>query len=207
MDWKKLGIEQQEDVWWKNTGLVVVELKRVQQDLLKLYHDGHTGGHPGIEKMIQALTQDYWWPGVKDCIQGYVKGCAMCQQNKTNTHRTSPPLNLIHPNENLIPFSMISVDLITKLPVLNGFDSILTITNQGCTKAVVLIPCRETMGSKDLAHLYFTQAFPYIGILSRLISDRDTCFTSQMFKEICDLLKIKQNISSAYHPQTDGQSE
>ena len=63
------------------------------------------------------------------------------------------------------------------------------------------------MGSRDLAHLYFTQAFPYIGILSQLISDRDMRFTSQMFKEICDLLKIKQNISSAYHPQTDGQSK
>ena len=63
------------------------------------------------------------------------------------------------------------------------------------------------MGLKELAQLYFAQAFPYIGIPSCLISDRDMRFTSQLFKKVCELLKIKQNISLAYHPQTDGQSE
>ena len=63
------------------------------------------------------------------------------------------------------------------------------------------------MGAEELATLYVERAFPYIGLLSRLISDQDTRFTAGLFREICRQLGIKQNISSTYHPKTDGQSE
>ena len=165
------------------------------------------GGHLGRWRTFHALTRDYWWPTAKEFTNQYVKGCTTCQQNKSNTYPINLPLNPIWPNKDANPFSTISIDLITKLPVSDGFDSILTVMDQGCTKAIVLILCREAMGVKDLAKLYITQAFPFIGIPSKLISDHDTCLTSKMFKEICDILKIKQNLSLAYHPQTDGQSK
>ena len=95
----------------------------------------------------------------------------------------------------------------TKLPESRGCDTILTVTNHDCTKAVILIPCKENMGSEEVARLFRDHAFPYTGIPRKIISDRDPRFTSQFFKELCDQLDIKQNISSAYHPQTDGQSE
>jgi transposase InsO family protein len=63
------------------------------------------------------------------------------------------------------------------------------------------------MGSEEVARLFRDHAFPYTGIPKRIISDRDMQFTSQFFKELCAQLEIKQNMSSAYHPQTDGQSE
>ena len=63
------------------------------------------------------------------------------------------------------------------------------------------------MGSEEVTRLFRDHAFPYTGIPKKIISDRDTRFTSQFFRELCDQLGIKQNISSAYHPQTDGQSE
>jgi transposase InsO family protein len=63
------------------------------------------------------------------------------------------------------------------------------------------------MGSEEVARLFRDHAFPYTGLPKRIISDRDTQFTSQFFKELCAQLDIKQNMSSAYHPQTDGQSE
>jgi transposase InsO family protein len=84
---------------------------------------------------------------------------------------------------------------------------ILTITDHDCTKAVILIPCREDMGSEEIARLFKDKAFPYIGIPKRIISDRDTHFTSKFFKEVCQQLGITQNLSTTYHPQTDGQSE
>src|SRR5579863_3005834 len=118
-------------------------------------------------------------------------------------HKETPALNLIWPDQKSVPFRTISMDLITKLLKLEGFDSILTITDQGYTKAALVIPCKETMGTKEMAKLYLTQVFPFIGIPSKLISDQDTRFTSRLFKEICNLLQIKQNISSVYHLQTD----
>jgi transposase InsO family protein len=58
-----------------------------------------------------------------------------------------------------------------------------------------------------IAELYLHYIFPFVGLLERVISDWDPKFTSKVFQEICALLKVKQNISSAYHPQTDRQSE
>jgi len=84
---------------------------------------------------------------------------------------------------------------------------ILTVTNHDCTKAVILLPCREDMSALEVAKLYLKQVFPFMGLLSKVISDRDTRFTSKVFKEMCEMLEIKQNIASTYHPQTDRQSE
>jgi transposase InsO family protein len=116
-------------------------------------------------------------------------------------------LNPIFPPDDTEPFKVISVDLIVKLPKSGENDAILTITDQGNTKGVILIPCSEEMGTEELAKLYKEKAFPYIGLPSKLISDQDTRFTSKLFRELCEQLGVKQNISSAYHPQTDGESE
>src|ERR1700746_1062439 len=99
------------------------------------------------------------------------------------------------------------MDLIVKLPTSNGHDLILTITDHDCTKAIILLPCREDMGAEELAKLYKEHAFPFIGLPSKAISDRDTRFLSHFFKEVCAQLKIEQAVSTASHPQTDGQSE
>jgi hypothetical protein len=99
------------------------------------------------------------------------------------------------------------MDWITKLPPSLGYDSILTITDHDCSKAVVFIPCKEAMGTEELAKLYFKQVFPHYGIPKKIISDRDPRLTSQLARDICAEIGIQQNVSTAYHPQTDGQSE
>jgi len=116
----------------------------------------------------------------------YVQGCRMCQQNKTITRRNNPPIFPISPPETLDPFKVIGVDLIVKLPASRGFDSILTITDQGSTKGVILLPCQETISAQELAMLYKERAFPYIGLPDKLITDRDVRFTSGLFKELCN---------------------
>ena len=88
-----------------------------------------------------------------------------------------------------------------------GYDLILTITDHDCSKAMLCYPCKEAMGTEELAKLYFTNVFPHYGIPSKIISDRDPRLTSQITKFICKEANIEQNISTAYHPQTDGQSE
>jgi transposase InsO family protein len=186
---------------------VVPEDVQLRRTFLQEYHDAPTSGHPGVWKTYLALKRDYWWPTIHKDVEDYVKGCATCQAVKTITHRNVPPIALIGPGEDTTPFATITVDFITKLPESRGCDTILTITDHDCTKAVILIPCREDMGSEEVARLFRDHAFPYTGIPKRIISDRDTRFTSQFFKELCAQLEIKQNMSSAYHPQTDGQSE
>ncbi len=102
---------------------------------------------------------------------------------------------------------MIAMDWITKLPVSDGWDSILTITDHDCSKAVLFIPCKETMGTGELAKEYFQKVFPHFSVPDKIISDRDLHLTSKLAKAICREGDIQQNISTTYHPQTDGQSE
>ena len=140
-------------------------------------------------------------------VYEYVKGCAQCQQNKVNTQAKKAPLNPITPIENALPFQTIAMDFIVKLPLSEGYDSILTITDHDCTKMILAIPCQETINAEGVANLYLRQVFPRFGLPSKVISDRDPRFVSRFMKEICRLLGITQNISTAYHPRTDGQSE
>jgi transposase InsO family protein len=207
--WKrKYGIYQDEwKVWWKAGSLVVLDDKQLRHTFLQEYHDAPTSGHLGVWKTHQELRRDYWWPNLHKDVEDYVKGCATCQAVKTITHCNVPPIAPIGPGEDTTPFATITVDFITKLPESRGCDTILTITNHDSTKVVILIPCREDMGSEEVTRLFRDHAFPYTGIPKRIISDRDMRFMLQFFKELCAQLEIKQNMSSAYHPQTDGQSE
>ncbi len=140
-------------------------------------------------------------------VQAYVRGCSKCQESKSITHLNQPPIQPITPAENTRPFATIVMDFIVKLPPSQGYDSILTVTNHDCTKAVILLLCKEEIDSLGFVKLYLERIFPFIGLPERVISDRDPRFTSKIFQEICTLLEVKQNIASGYHPQTDGQSE
>ena len=100
-----------------------------------------------------------------------------------------------------------ALDFITKLPSSNGYDSILTITNQGCTKMTHFVPCHETITAERTAQVFLEVIVRRYGLPNKIISDRDPRFTSKFVRELCRTLGIQQNISSAYHPRTDGQSE
>ena len=175
--------------------------------LLQIHHDCLMAVHPGVARTLQALQKDYWWLGVKHFVQSYVKGCLRCQESKVNTYPNMPPLQPIAPEIDAKPFTTIAMDFIIKLPTSNRCDSILTITDHDCTKAVILFPCWEEIDSLKVAKLYLERVFPFVGLLKKVISDRDPRFTLRVFKEICVLLKIKQRVASVYHPQIDGQSE
>src|SRR6202012_5868848 len=88
-----------------------------------------------------------------------------------------------------------------------GYDSVLTITDHDCTKAVVLVPCKEASTAEDMASLYVKNVFARYGLPDKFISDRDPHFASKFMRELCRILGVQQNISTAYHPRTDGQSE
>lgn len=151
--------------------MVVTNPKNFQKDLLTLYHDIVTSGHPGIDHTYQALSRDYWWPTVRRFTEAFIKGCAVCQQNNAIMHKSMLPLDPIWPDQNPEPFKMISIDLITKLPVLNRFNSVLTVTDQGCTKATLVIFCKKGMGLREFTKLYLVWVFPFIRLPSKLISD------------------------------------
>ena len=96
------------------------------------------------------------------------------------------------------------MDLITDLPPVDGFDSILVMVDQGLTKGVILIPCDKTITAEGTAKLLLENLYKRFGLLDKIISDRGPQFTLKAFVELLKLLGIKLALSTAYHPQTDG---
>jgi hypothetical protein len=99
------------------------------------------------------------------------------------------------------------MDLITDLPPSNKYDAILTIVDQGCSKAAKFLPCTKTIDRQGIAYLYFKHLFPWFGIPKRIISDWDPQFVSHFAKAVCKATGIQQNISTAFYPRTDRQTE
>src|SRR5712672_2740680 len=140
-------------------------------------------------------------------ITEYVQGCATCQQNKIVTHRTRPPMYKIPMDPVALPFQQIAMDLIIGLPESNRHDSILTIVDHGCSRAAVFLPCSREISGPKIAQLYFDNVYRWFGLPRKIISDRDPRFTSHFGRALAAKLGIAQNLSTAFHPQTDGLSE
>ena len=99
------------------------------------------------------------------------------------------------------------MDLITDLPLAEGFDSILVVVDQGLTKGVILIACNKTITAEGTAKLLLENLYKRFRLPDKIISDRGPQFASKAFKELLKLLGIKSALSTAYHPQTDGTTE
>src|SRR6266478_3936383 len=204
---KKYHLTKTPEGWYKDHRLVVVEDNVLRKGVIHLIHDADTAGHPGTAKTLTLLNRNYWWPGMKNFATEYVRGCALCQSRKNITTRPKPPQFPISSNPEAQPFECIALDFITKLPPSEEYDSILTITDHDCSKGSIFIPCKETIDAIGVAELYGKHVFPHYGLPQKVISDQDPRFTATAMRELCRNLNIKQNISTAYHPQMDGQSE
>ena len=143
---------------------------------------------------------------MKQDIEQYVKGCGACQANKINTRPLKPDMIPITP-EHSLPFQTVTMDFITKLSKSGKYDSILTVMDHDCSKAAIFVPCQESIMAEGVAAIYLQHVYKQYGVPKKIISDRDTRFTSKFAKGLCKALRIHQNILTAYHPRTDGQSE
>ena len=104
-------------------------------------------------------------------IQDYVQGCGECQQNKVNTHQVHATLHPILPMPRALPFEMVAMDFIIKLPPSGGYDLILTVTDHDFSKAAIFIPCNEAISAEEVAGLYLTYVFKQFGLPQKIISD------------------------------------
>jgi len=133
-----------------------------------------------------------------------MNGCMACQENKTSRLPTSTTLHSNVPPSQ--PWEVISINLIGPLPRSDNCDAILNIVDH-FSKIVVAIPTSITLTSPQLADLYKTKVFPFFGILKKIVLDRGPQFASKFMHDICQVLSIEQNISTAYHPEMNAQVE
>ena len=120
---------------------------------------------------MQMVECDYWWPRMKLDVANYVKGCMECQRHKVNNRPMKAALNPIYPKNEAMPFKTVAINFITKLPLSQGYDSILTVTDHNCTKAAIFIPFNEEINAEETAVLYLKQVVTNFGLPSKIISD------------------------------------
>jgi len=104
------------------------------------------------------------------------------------------------------PWMHISADFITKLPLVQGYDSILVVVDQ-LTKMVYFIPTTEKISAEELARLFRDNMWKLHGLPESIISDREPQFMAELMRELNQMLGIESKMSTAFHPQTDGQTE
>jgi hypothetical protein len=138
-------------------------------------------------------------------VANYVSSCDLCQRTKGST-QAKP--GLLQPLE--IPeraWDSISMDLITQLPPTERGHTAIVVFVDRLTKMVKIVPTVSSVGAKEFAHIYMATVFANHGLPKNFVSDRDPRFTSEFFREVCRVLHIEQKLSTAFHPQTDGQTE
>ncbi|KAJ9541701.1 hypothetical protein OSB04_028207 [Centaurea solstitialis] len=161
--------------------------------------------HPGSDKMYKGLKEHYWWPGMKKDIATYVSRCMTCARVKAEHQK---PSGLLQQPE--IPewkWEQISMDFVTKISkTKKGHDSIWVIVDR-LTKSAHFLPIRENYSIDRLAQLYVNEIVMRHGVPISIISDRDSRFTFRFWQSLQTALGTRVDLSTAYHPQTDGQTE
>ena len=173
-----------------------------------MHHEPIHMAHPGIQKTKDLAQKEYHWDGISQFIANYCWGCTTCQTTKVQTHPVKTALMPILHSGNTHPFQVITVDYITDLPLMEeGYDTIQVIVNHDVTKAVVLSPCMKEITAMGAAKLLWKDTFSHYGLTQKIISNWGPQFAAQAFRELCEALRIKTLLSTAYHLQTDGQTE
>jgi hypothetical protein len=187
-----LPIQEGGGMWKDIQGdrLVIPPDEQVKHKILWVWHDHIGGGHRGRDEMTRQIRSHYYWPWARLWVEEYIKGCAICQQNKNLMHKARTPLYKITIPENAPPFTQIAMDLITELPKSRGFDSILTIVDHRCLRGTIFLPCLSTITGPQIAQLYYQHVYPWFGLPSQIISNRDPRFTSHFGKSLAKELGI-----------------
>ncbi|SCZ88169.1 BZ3500_MvSof-1268-A1-R1_Chr10-2g02865 [Microbotryum saponariae] len=182
--------------------LVIPLLAPLRESIL---HDAHDAlGHLGDVKMYQTVIQTYFWPNMSRHVKQYVQQCDSCQRTKARTTRVAGKLHSLPVP--VRPMTDIAVDFVGPLPTNKGFDRVLTITDR-LSGYVRLIPAREADTAADVANRFHEGWHRFFGLPQRIVSDRDKLFTSKFWSALHKRLNIKLQLSSAFHPETDGRSE
>lgn len=186
-------------------GLVYVpDFDDLKVAICKQAHDAKEIGHPGQAKTLEILERNFYWPRMRNFVNTYVRTCDACQRNKPVHHKKYGLLQTLPVPS--APWKSLSMDHITDLPPSHGYDAILVVADR-MTKQAHFIPARKSDDARDLARQFLRNIFRLHGLPSDIVSDRGTTFTSRWWKEFLRLLDIKPNLSTAFHPQTDGQTE
>ena len=171
--------------------------------LMQEAHDTTIAGHPGHNTLYGILARTLFWPNMSADVKRLVRNCDKCGANTIWRDRRQGLLRPLPIPER--KWREISIDFIEKLPISKGCMYAMVVVDR-LTKGMVLVPCTD-ITTETVVYKLLSHVIAYHGIPSAITSDRGTQFVNEMWEQLCRLLGIHQRLSTAYHPQTDGQTE
>ena len=207
---KRAPLVARDGYWFHGTALYVPEMQnaedtKLKEQILRANHVLPQAGHVGRTKMLEKIQRYYWWPKLRQDVEDFLRTCDACQRNKVDN---SLPAGLLQPLP--IPtrrWESISMDFIVDFPKTNdGHDSILVVVDR-LSQYAHFIPTTESISAEDLAHVFVDRIFKLHGMPKEVLTDRGPLFTSAFTKELFKILDTRSVFSTAYNPQTDGQTE
>jgi len=179
--------------------------KSMTSSIMKETHDSIMGtAHAGFERSYARMANSFYWPGMSKDIRSYITTCPICQQIK---HARHLPYGLLQPIPiPSQPFEVVTMDFIGELPSSKGFNAIFVMVCK-LTKFAFFIPCTTNLNEEQAARMFFDKIVTLVGLPKQIISDRDTRWRNNFWKEVCQATGSKRALTTAYHPQADGQTE
>lgn len=198
-------VDFQQNLYYHGSQVAVPDNADLKTAIMSECHDTLYCGHVGRTKTLHNVQRHFWWPNMHNDVKSFVASCDSCQRNKSSNRKPPgllKPLSIPHDT-----WQSVSLDLITSLPQTTSGATAIVVFVDRLSKMVHLAPCTDEVNAEQLADLFLQNIFKLHGLPRELVSDRDPRFTSKLWKALMDRLGVTQAMSSAYHPQTDGNTE
>ncbi|QRW23688.1 Retrotransposable element Tf2 protein [Rhizoctonia solani] len=183
--------------------IVVPDVGTLRTDLLHIFHNSPLAGHPGRQRTLELVSRNYYWPGICSDTYWHVDSCKTCQRIRKPKYASIPPQPLELP---VRPWQHVSYNMIVDLPRDGNCDSILVIVDS-FTKYGIFVKCSKKLKAPKLAELFLENVWKRHGMPEKTVSDRGRVFNNKFLQALYKRLGIDPHFSSAYHPQSDRQTE
>jgi hypothetical protein len=201
----KHTLRQRDGLWYRFSSIAIPADKALRADIVRECHERQHAGHGGVTRTTELVERTFWWKSLRRQVYEYVTSCHDCQTNKaSNRLPGGEPQPLQVPDG---PWSSVSLDLITALPKTKRGSTAIVVFVDRLTKMTHFVATTDTVTAEGMADIFVNTVFRLHGMPKELVSDRDTRFQSAFWRDFTAALDTKLCMSTAYHPQSDGQTE
>jgi hypothetical protein len=172
--------------------------------IIKRHHDDPMHRHIGTEKTAELISRNYYFLNIRRKVQSYIQQCETCIRDKPARHQ--PYGKLQSPEAPKQPWEWVTINFIRPLPMSKGYNYLMVVTDR-LMKYIHLIPATTKMTAPQLVPLFMGHIVMNHRMPKYITSDRDKLFTSKFWASLTDLMGIEQRLTTAYHPQANGQTE
>ena len=200
-----LELTERGGLWYLSGGerLYVPRNYEIRTAILDAAH-GMEGMHQGVKKTLEIVERNYYWPKLQRDVEDFVRSCEICARSKKSTQQPLGLLNPIKPPKQ--PWTEVTMDFV-ELPMTEKGNNYAAVIIDRLSKMGHFIACKKTITASEFAERFLRGVVKYHGFPKKIISDRDNRFTSKFWRELFAKFGTRLGMSSAYHPESDGQSE